>query len=159
MTFGLASFGHSSLMYPPRCDDLGYIQSLVAAQKIFTCIEAAKCYLEDEDSPAHDALTRLLQRQLPDTEALWQESKRLIGRDKGEFTLADTTLDKPYAQKADPVTYHWSGKHIRMVNGIDLLPLLWSDGGGVDTIRFQALQRSRRRTDEERPLQGDAHQG
>jgi putative transposase len=42
--------------------------------------------------------------------------------------LDDTTLDKPYAQKIDLVHRHWSGKHHRVVSGINLLTLLWSDG-------------------------------
>lgn len=38
----------------------------------------------------------------------------------------DTTLDKPYAEKMDLVSWHWSGKHKRAVRGINLLTLLWS---------------------------------
>jgi putative transposase len=40
----------------------------------------------------------------------------------------DTTLDKPYAQQIALVHRHWSGKHHRVVQGINLLTLLWSDG-------------------------------
>jgi hypothetical protein len=29
-------------MNPPRCDDLDYIHFLIAAQKVFTCTEAAR---------------------------------------------------------------------------------------------------------------------
>jgi len=32
-------------------------------------------------------------------------------------------LDKPYAKKMELVTYHWSGKHKRVVKGIPLLTL------------------------------------
>ena len=53
-------------MNPPRCDDLDYIHFLIAAQKVFTCTEAARCAPEGERTPAHDAFTRLLQRQPPD---------------------------------------------------------------------------------------------
>lgn len=124
-------------MNPPKCDDLDYIQFLVAAQKVFTCTEAARCYPEGEDSPAHDAFTRLLQRQPPDTETLWHESKKLIKRDRGVLVLDDTTLDKPYAQKMDLVTYHWSGKHRRVVKGINLVTLLWSDGRALIPSDFR----------------------
>jgi hypothetical protein len=50
-------------MNPPRCYDLDYIHFLIAVQKVFTCTEAAR---EGERAPAHDAFTRLLQRQPPD---------------------------------------------------------------------------------------------
>ncbi|GFP32340.1 putative transposase, partial [Candidatus Hakubella thermalkaliphila] len=56
-------------MNPPKCDDLDYIHFLIASQKVFTCTEAARCQPEGK-APAHDAFTRLLQRQSPDTEAL-----------------------------------------------------------------------------------------
>lgn len=115
-------------MNPPKCDELDYIHFLVAAQKVFTCTEAARCQSQREAAPAHDAFTRLLQRVPLDTETLWQESKQLIRREEGYLVLDDTTLDKPYAEKMDLVTYHWSGKHHSVVKGINLLTLLWSDG-------------------------------
>jgi len=117
-------------MNSPKCDDLDYIHFLIAAQKAFTCTEAARCQpqLDKKRLPAHDAFTRLLQRVPLDTEALWQESKQLINKEQGSLVLDDTTLDKPYAEKMDLVTYHWSGKHHGVVKGISLLTLLWSDG-------------------------------
>ncbi|KKL13713.1 hypothetical protein LCGC14_2523000, partial [marine sediment metagenome] len=42
--------------------------------------------------------------------------------------LDDSTLDKPYARRMELVTRHWSGKHRRVVQGINLLSLLWTDG-------------------------------
>ncbi|SMB99666.1 hypothetical protein SAMN00120144_3552, partial [Hymenobacter roseosalivarius DSM 11622] len=44
------------------------------------------------------------------------------------LVLDDTTLDKPYAHKMGLVTRHWSGKQHAVVQGINLLTLLWSDG-------------------------------
>jgi hypothetical protein len=58
-------------MNHPRCSDLDYIHFLIAAQKAFTCTEAARCQPEKPLSPAHDAFTRLLKGQPPDTGALW----------------------------------------------------------------------------------------
>jgi hypothetical protein len=113
-------------MNPPRCTDLDYIQFLIAAQKTFTCTEAARCQPETPTSPAHDAFTRLLKRQPPDTGALWREAQTVVSREEGLLVLDDTTLDKPYAQRIELVTYHWSGKHGRVVKGINLLTLLWT---------------------------------
>ena len=42
--------------------------------------------------------------------------------------LDDSTLDKPYGPKIELVVSHWSGKHRRVVDGINLITLLWSDG-------------------------------
>jgi putative transposase len=66
-------------MNRPKCDDLDYIHFLIAAQRVFTCTEAARCH----QAPAHEAFTRLLQRQPPDTAALWQEAKAHVNLRKG----------------------------------------------------------------------------
>lgn len=127
-------------MNPPKCRDLDYIHFLVAAQKVFTCTEAARCHPGGESSsssPSHDAFTRLLRRQPPDQEALWKESCRLVDMKGGLLILDDTTLDKPYAEKMDLVTYHWSGKHHDVVKGINLITLLWSDGEALIPVDFR----------------------
>ncbi|MHA1578965.1 MAG: IS701 family transposase [Candidatus Freyarchaeota archaeon] len=128
-------------MNPPRCDDLDYIQFLIAAQKVFTCTEAARCQPEGERPPAHDAFTRLLRRKPPDTEALWEEVQGLIQPDKGVLVLDDTTLDKPYASRMELVTYHWSGKHQRVVKGINLITLLWTDGKALIPCDFRVYDK------------------
>jgi putative transposase len=116
-------------MNAPKCDEIDYIHFLIAAQKVFTCTEAARSqpHAGTDAAPAHDAFTRLLQRQPPDTEALWQEAKPHVEQEAGVLVLDDTTLDKPYAKKMDLVTHHWSGKHKRVVKGINLLTLLWRE--------------------------------
>ena len=58
-----------------------------ASPSRYTCTEAARCQPAGmEPAPAHDAFTRLLQRQPADTADLWQEAQQLIpsqGRDLG----------------------------------------------------------------------------
>jgi putative transposase len=51
-----------------------------------------------------------------------------ITLDKGLLIIDDTTLDKPYASQMGLVTRHWSGKHHQVVQGINLISLVWSDG-------------------------------
>ena len=73
-------------------------------------------------------------------------------RDRGILALDDSTPDKPCARKVGPLTRHWSGKHRRVVQGITLLPLLWTDGEALlpcDYRRSEAcLARLKRRPDE-----------
>ena len=70
-------------MNAPKVDEVDYIQFLIAAQRVFTCTEAATCQPAQTDPPVHDAFTRLLLRQPPDTAALWQEVKPLVRRTEG----------------------------------------------------------------------------
>jgi len=112
-------------MNPPKCDEMDYINFLIAAQKVFSSVEASRTH-PDEEAPAHDAYTRLLKRLPPDSKMLWQEVEPLVERKVGVLVLDDTTLDKPYASKMALVTQHWSGKHGRVVKGINLISLVWA---------------------------------
>jgi hypothetical protein len=82
-------------MKPPRrCDELDYIQFLIAAQKVFTCTEAARSQPETtspkKTPPAHDPFTRRLTRKPPDTEALWAEARTLVKPKDGLLVHATT---------------------------------------------------------------------
>lgn len=116
-------------MNRPKCGELDYINFLVAAQRVFSSVEASRTHPAEGNAPAHDAYTRLLQRLPPDSQALWQEVEGLVKRKGGVLVIDDTTLDKPYASKMALVTSHWSGKHGRVVQGINLVSLVWTDGG------------------------------
>lgn len=98
-----------------KVSDVDYIEFLLAAQTAFSCVEAAKTDGAQESPPAHDAFTRLLQRQPPDTEALWQETQGLVEKTSGLLVVDDSTLDKPHARHMALVHKHWSGKHHRSV--------------------------------------------
>ena len=58
-------------------------------------------------------------------EALWREAEPVVDRGEGLLISDDTTLDKPYANEIEHVTWHWSGKYNDVVKGINLLTLLW----------------------------------
>jgi len=125
-----------------RCTDLDYINFLIAAQKAFTCTEATRCQPDKPSTPAHDAFTRLLKRQPPDTGALWREAQAVVSKEEDLLVLDNTTLDKPYAEKMDLVTYHWSGKHGRVIKGINLLTLLWTSDEKLIPCDFHVYDKS-----------------
>jgi putative transposase len=64
----------------------------------------------------------------PSTQRLWQEVQQQVSGESGILVIDDSTLDKFYAQKMELVTRHWSGKHGRVVQGINLMTLLWTEG-------------------------------
>lgn len=115
-------------MNPPKYQAIDYINFLMATQKAYSCSEAEKVQPEGENKPAHDAINRLLHRLEPTSEQLWQEAQGLIESNQGILVLDDTLLDKFYAKRMDLVTRQWSGKHKRVVKGINLTSLLWTDG-------------------------------
>ena len=116
-------------MNRPVVQESDYIDFLLAAQRAFDCVSAAETQPEALQGVAHDAYTRLLTRRPLDPEALWNEAQLVVGdapQKGGLLILDDTTLDKPYAQKMALVSRHWSGKHQRVVLGINLLSLVWT---------------------------------
>ena len=115
-------------MNPAKCDELDYIHFLVAAQRVFSNTEAARCHpAAGTGGPAHDAYTRLLHRCHSDGDALWREVQSCVALVGGVLVIDDSTLDKFYAQAMELVTRHWSGKHRQVVPGINLISLLWTD--------------------------------
>lgn len=115
-------------MNNPKSSEEGYIDFLIGSPRVFTCTEAARVQPDGPRAPAHDSLTRLLQRLEPSSEKLWEEVSPHIDKKGGLLTLDDSTIDKPYAQKMELVSYHWSGKHHRVVKGINVVTTVWSNG-------------------------------
>jgi hypothetical protein len=118
-------------MNAPRCSAEDYIQFLLATPKVCSATEAARVQPDRPNAPAHDAFTRLLHRLEPDPEPLWGEVEPLVHRTVGALVIDDTVLDKPHARHMGLVGYHWSGRHNRVVRGINLVTLVWTDGDRV----------------------------
>ncbi|MBZ0300896.1 MAG: transposase [Anaerolineae bacterium] len=115
-------------MNAPKCTEYDYINFLVAAQRVLSAVEAARSHPESDRQVAHDAYTRLLQRLPPDSKALWTEANGCIELNKGLLIIDDTTLDMPYASQMALVSRHWSGTHHDVVQGINLISLVWTEG-------------------------------
>ncbi len=115
-------------MNAPQCQPEDSIDFLVASPRVVSGTEAARVQPERPDPPAHDAFTRLLHRLEPDPGTRWAEAAPPVQREQGVLVLDDSTLAQPYARKIGLLTRHWSGKHRRVVQGITLLTLLWTDG-------------------------------
>jgi putative transposase len=115
-------------MNPPKVTPTNYIDFLIGTQRAYSCTEAERVHPDLADGPAHDAYTRLLQRLFPTSERLWEEAQTQVELDKGCLIVDDSTLDKLYSRQIELVTRHWSGKHRRVVQGINLITLLWTDG-------------------------------
>ena len=129
-------------MNAPKCQPEDYINYLVASPRAVSGTEAARAQPEQPDPPAHDAFTRLLHRLEPDPATLWAEAAPLVRRDGGILVLDDSTLDKPYARKMGLVTRHWSGKHRRVVQGINLVTLLWTDGEALVPCDYRLYEKA-----------------
>lgn len=115
-------------MNSPKYTAIEYINFLIATQKAYSCSEAERVQPTSGSATAHDAINRLLHRLEPDSNELWQEAKAYVELEQGILVIDDTMLDKWYAKHMELVSRQWSGKHKRVVQGINLTSLLWSDG-------------------------------
>jgi hypothetical protein len=130
-------------MNPPRCNDLDYINFLLATPGVASATEAARVQPAKRNAPAHDAFTRLLHRLEPDPEALWREARPFVGAAGGLLIVDDSVLDKPYARHMGLVGRFWSGTHRRVVQGINLVTLLWTDGDGLWPTDYRLVDPAR----------------
>jgi len=122
---------------PQKCTRNDFINFLIATFQTCSCTEASRCLPSTSDPIAHDSVKRLLERQPHHTEALYNEAKQLIRQNEGVLVIDDSTLDKPYSRQIEPVTRHWSGKHHRVVQGINLVSTIWTDGSAIVPVDFR----------------------
>ncbi len=116
-------------MNPPTCDELDDSHVLVAAQCVFSTTEAARCHPgAPTNRLAHAAATRLRHRCRADGIAVWAAVHPWVSVTTGFLIIDDMTLDTLYRRAMALVTRHWSGNHQRVVVGIKLIRMLWSDG-------------------------------
>src|SRR5437588_10419809 len=130
-------------MHPPKCDDQDYINFLVASPRAFSALEAARVQPDGIDPPAHDAFTRLLHRLEPDPQTLWAEAKGQVTLSDGLLVFDDSTLDHLSARRMELVCRHWSGKHHRVVRGINLMTLVWTDGDRHIPVDYRLYDKGR----------------
>src|SRR5689334_5355559 len=117
-------------MNPSRVTPEDYIAFLVATPGEGAATEMGRCQPPRPGAPAHDALSRLLNRLEPEPEALWAEVRPALPA-RGILVFDGTVLDKPFARHMGLVGQFYSGRHARVVRGIDLVTAVWTDGDGL----------------------------
>ena len=129
-------------MNKSKVTDYDYIDFLIGTQKVYSCTEAERVQPYETGGPSHDAFTRHLHRLFPNTDRLWSEVREHVDLTKGCLICDDSTLDKFYSRKIQLVTRHWSGKHKRVVSGISLITLLWTDGERYLPVDYRIYNKS-----------------
>ena len=81
---------------------------------------------------SHDSVNRFLLRERYEPKDLFEEVKPHLNLIGGTLSTDDTIADKPYSDpaKAEVIRYFWSGKHHRVVKGICLITLYYTDPEG-----------------------------
>jgi hypothetical protein len=79
---------------------------------------------------SHDSVNRFLRRETYAPQDLFNEVKSSLSLKGGTISVDDTVLDKPYSHHMALVGYFWSGKHHRVVKGINLITWYYADAHG-----------------------------
>ena len=81
---------------------------------------------------SHDSVNRFLLRERYDSKDLFDEVKQHVDLIGGTLSGDDTVIDKPHSDPSltELIGYFWSGRHHRVVRGIQLITLCYTDLSG-----------------------------
>ncbi len=101
---------------------------MLAEAKYSGCTRLAKIL----EGLSHDSVNRFLLRERYEYKDLFDEVKPHINLVGGILSGDDTVIDKPLSdtQRTELISYFWSGKHHRVVKGIQLITLYYTDLSG-----------------------------
>ena len=101
---------------------------------------------------SHDEINRFLLSSRFTGKDLFEAVKQGLCLEGGVLSVDDSVLDKPFTDPAttELVDYFWSGRHHKVVKGISLITLFYTDPPGVGLpVNFRVyrhLWRARRST-------------
>ena len=106
-----------------------YTLFLLAEPKYVSCQRLA----QTSEDLSHDSINRFLVRERYTPRDLFEWVKARIQLHGGTLSGGDTALDKLYSNpsKTAFTDYFWSGKHKKVVKGINLITLYYTDSTGV----------------------------
>ena len=105
-----------------KCTLPQYMGFLISEPKSSTCTRLAEV-----TGISHDSVNRFLQRENYQPKDMFDEAAQNLCLVGGTLSVDDTVLDKPYSNSVALVSHFWSGKHHRVVKGINLVTLYYTD--------------------------------
>ena len=117
-----------------------YLMALLYFTRVSTCLSIAEVFAE----ASHDCLTRMLNGGWSGQTPLDQALRVLFTVVGGYLMVDDTVVEKPYAQRLSEAGWVWSSKLNRVVYGVAVVILVWSDGQIHIPIGFECGRRAAR---------------
>jgi hypothetical protein len=131
-----------------KCTCSLYVLFLLAEPKYVSCVRLS----EVMEGLSHDSVNRFLLREHYTPRDLFDEVKEHLILVGGIGSVDDSVLDKPYSdpQKTELMGYFWSGKHKRIVKGINLITLYYTDVTGTSyPVNFRIYDKREGKTKNE----------
>jgi len=132
---------------PPtgRCTLPKYMGFLMSEPKSANCSRLAEVM-----GISHDSVNRFLLRESYEPRDLYNEASRLLNLVGGTLNVDDSTLDKPYSRHMELVCHCWSGKHHRVVLGLNVITLYYTDLQGRSLpVNYRVYDKAEQKTKNE----------
>lgn len=101
-----------------------YLMALLYFTKVSTCSTIAEVFAK----ASHDCLTRMLNGDWSG-QTLLEVALRVLFKVVGGYLIVDdTVVEKPYAQLLNEAGWVWSSKRNKVVYGVSVVLLVWTDG-------------------------------
>jgi putative transposase len=114
-----------------------YLMALLYFTNVTTCLAMADAF----DSVSHDRLTRMLQGTWSG-HTLLDLALRTLFRVAGGFLIVDdTVVAKPYARLLGEAAWVWSNKDRKVLFGVSVVLLVWTDGHVRIPLAFRVWQK------------------
>ena len=128
VSYGLKTIRTPSKPSTAKCNLDTYTLFLLAEPKYAGCNRLSEIL----GDVSHDSINRFLLRERYEPKDLFDEIKQHIDLIDGTLSGDDTVIDKPYSDPSltELIGYFWSGKHHRVVKGIQLITLYYTDRSG-----------------------------
>jgi hypothetical protein len=129
-------------MTSAKTTDVDYTHISIAEFYTFGCHESKRCSKYSSQSPIMIHFTAFLTRIPQHTEALWKDVSSFLSLTMGGgyLIIDDSTPDKPHARAMHLIGIHWSENHHKMVQGISLVTLVWTNGVVTYLVDFRIYQ-------------------
>jgi hypothetical protein len=127
-------------MQQPKCSLDLYVDFLIASQKQYSGMELSRV---SPTAMSHDAVSHWLAHNKLTPKMVWQSSQPMVQKETGYLIVDDTVLDKPYAREIALVKSQYSGKHHRLVNGIAVVTMLWTEGETIVPVDYRIYDPTR----------------
>lgn len=124
-------------MRKQKCSLGLYSSFLIGNHNRYSGVELSKVTAD----MAHDAVSRWLVDFTFRPAELWNQVKNLVNRQTGYLVIDDTTLDKRYSRENELARKQYSGAEHGLVNGINLVNLLWTDLEKCVPVDYRVYQK------------------
>jgi hypothetical protein len=111
--------------------------ALLYFTKVTTCSTIAEAF----DNASHDRLTRMLNSPWSGHTLLHLALRMLFTVAGGYLIVDDTVVAKPYARLLGEAAWVWSSKDSKVVFGVSVVLLVWTDGQVRMPLTYRVWQK------------------